>query len=325
MSKIKTPKDVEREAHSLAKDHVSNGRLEPIILTETEFGLLHSVSSEDSKSIFQKEYNKSFKKALLFKQEEEKRIQSLVDRDLKNYLDKIELYSNPTRTFQLGDKVDAILANWNDCEVIAVHESGLFYLISYSSDNFGKFTSEHKMWKPWFELRKTVTQEVENFNKRKENALYNISFHNCLLGSLISKYFRFGIEMNPEYQRGLVWTHQEKEKLIESIFEGIEIGKFVFIHLNYEPNKPNYEILDGKQRLSTIIEFITDRFTYKGKLYSELSSEDHTYFENFNVTSGDTREELTLEQKAKYFLRLNVSGVPQSEEHLNKVRKIAGQ
>lgn len=36
--------------------------------------------------------------------------------------------------------------------------------------------------------------------------------------------------MNPNYQRDLVWDLKDKELLIESIFEGIEIGKFTFIY-----------------------------------------------------------------------------------------------
>jgi uncharacterized protein with ParB-like and HNH nuclease domain len=42
--------------------------------------------------------------------------------------------------------------------------------------------------------------------------------------------------MNPEYQRGFVWKEEHKLKLIDSIFNGIEIGKMVFVRLPWKEN-----------------------------------------------------------------------------------------
>ena len=84
--------------------------------------------------------------------------------------------------------------------------------------------------------------------------------------------------MNPDYQRDYVWELSDKQLLIDSIFNNIDIGKFAFIHLDYKTwNKTGYayEILDGKQRLKTIIDFYENRFSYKGIYYNDLSK--HTY------------------------------------------------
>ena len=49
-------------------------------------------------------------------------------------------------------------------------------------------------------------------------------------GAIIHRANYFGIDFSPEYQRDYVWDLEDKVDLIDSIFNNIEIGKFVFIH-----------------------------------------------------------------------------------------------
>jgi hypothetical protein len=79
------------------------------------------------------------------------------------------------------------------------------------------------------------------------------------------------------------------------------------------------EILDGKQRVKAIIDFFEDKFTYKGKLYSELSCPDRWHFDNFCFPRAEIQKP-TLEQKIKIFLHVNTTGKHMSPEHLEKVK-----
>ena len=67
--------------------------------------------------------------------------------------------------------------------------------------------------------------------------------------------------------RGNVWDIEDKVKLIDSIFNNIDVGKFAFIKVPYKDNSPSYECLDGKQRVTALIEFYEGRFEYKGLKY----------------------------------------------------------
>ena len=42
-----------------------------------------------------------------------------------------------------------------------------------------------------------------------------------------------------------------------------------------------YDVLDGKQRLTTLIEYFTDSFKYKGKYFSELS-----FLDQYKITTN---------------------------------------
>lgn len=81
--------------------------------------------------------------------------------------------------------------------------------------------------------------------------------------------------LQPDYQRRKTWSDKKKSKLIESFIINIPIPP-IFIY-EYEYDK--YEVMDGLQRLSSIIDFYGDKFVLSGleewsdlngKHYSEL-------------------------------------------------------
>lgn len=55
----------------------------------------------------------------------------------------------------------------------------------------------------------------------------------------------------PKYQRGVVWNKTQKEKLIDSMNKGYPFGSILL----YEKNN-QFQIIDGLQRSTTIIEFV---------------------------------------------------------------------
>lgn len=139
--------------------------------------------------------------------------------------------------------------------------------------------------------------------------------------SLVHTYHSQGVGMTPEYQRDHVWTNELRMDLIESIFNNIDIGKFVFRDLGYRESGPMYEIIDGKQRLTTLILFAEGRLTWRGKTFFELNPRDQGHFENFLVQSAKISERVTEAQVLKLFLKLNTGGVAQDPEHLANVQK----
>lgn len=57
----------------------------------------------------------------------------------------------------------------------------------------------------------------------------------------------------PEYQRDLVWTLVQKREYIINLFNGMaEIKPTILLY--YEDKKDIYEVLDGKQRLTTLFQ-----------------------------------------------------------------------
>lgn len=73
--------------------------------------------------------------------------------------------------------------------------------------------------------------------------------------------------VNRNYQRKLVWTRDEKRKLIDSILRGFPIP-LILLATEVEPDgSKTFEILDGMQRLNAIFEFIENHFDVDGKYF----------------------------------------------------------
>lgn len=68
------------------------------------------------------------------------------------------------------------------------------------------------------------------------------------------------LELNPPYQRRSVWTYNYKQFFIDSIVRNYPT-QAIFLDLAIEPDQPSvYRVLDGKQRLTTLIDFTADAF-----------------------------------------------------------------
>jgi Protein of unknown function DUF262 len=73
--------------------------------------------------------------------------------------------------------------------------------------------------------------------------------------------------VNRRYQRKLVWTLEEKQKLVESILKKYPIPAILIAEREHDAGR--YEIIDGLQRLNAILSFIEGSFsTIDGRFFS---------------------------------------------------------
>lgn len=262
--------------------------------------------------------NKAIKEA----QEKEERYQKRKQESIKKTLNNLP--QEPKRTFEIGQKVRHLNARWENCIVKEILAGGRLYNIEYDyiDHNYGnKIKKSSSQFSLWYELVDIEQKEsTETFNKRHA-FMRSFQQFNMQISSLINKVENSGLDFNPSYQRELVWDLEDKEALIDSIFNRRDIGKFAFCFKGYDQEKL-YEVLDGKQRLSTIMEFIMDGFPYKGVYYSELSQADIREFEDVTVSVSESRDVLTQEEKCLAFLEMNTRGKLQNEEHIKYVQKL---
>lgn len=72
------------------------------------------------------------------------------------------------------------------------------------------------------------------------------------------------IDTRPKYQRNLVWSDGQKSRLIDSIIRGFPIPPIWLWQRGYDDkHRPLYSVIDGQQRLSTIVSFFHGDFRYK--------------------------------------------------------------
>lgn len=230
----------------------------------------------------------------------------------------------PTIYWKVGDRVEM---GYSKLSLIKeVIDDGKIYLLDQivTENNYGKpFDYEREIYVSWVDVCSYRSdEELRKIPNLFEPDDYRLSFSQRDMRGLMLTHYGFGVDFNPEYQREFVWTSEDKTKLLDSIFSNIEIGKFVFIRRPFKENSPSYEILDGKQRLRTILDFYEGRFPYKGIIYRDLSNRDKGMFNRCPISYAEIdRERMKESEKYKYFLRLNCGGKIQSREHLDKIEK----
>jgi hypothetical protein len=147
--------------------------------------------------------------------------------------------------------------------------------------------------------------------------------------TLISKMIKDGdIDLNPDFQRHLVWNQMQKSRLIESILLKIPLPMFYFA----EDKEGKLTVVDGLQRISAINEFMENKFPLKnlqyleetcgGKYYETHGNKkgiDTKYFRWFNLTSLSANIiDPSSPFKVKYdiFRRINTGGKPLNNQEI---------
>ncbi len=128
-----------------------------------------------------------------------------------------------------------------------------------------------------------------------------------------------------DYQRGYVWNDEKRSKLIESFIINIPIPP-IFL---YEYKYSKYEILDGKQRISAIVDFYDDKYALtgleewnclNGRVYSKLPEKikeglDRRYLSSMILLNESTSNGRNVDELIRMvFERLNTGGVSLSAQ-----------
>lgn len=113
-----------------------------------------------------------------------------------------------------------------------------------------------------------------------------------------------GLDISPDYQRGYIWDKEYKDQLILSIVLNYPIGNIIINQLA-KPNQKNAisELVDGKQRLSTIVNFVNGDYVITSKLVHDIKETVQ------KIMNNDETEEMKKFLKAK---SIKYKNLPQS-------------
>jgi hypothetical protein len=205
----------------------------------------------------------------------------------------------------------------------------------------GKVTEEWKKWtgEVGADPFDKSFERIQNINYSLETVLFQLFKDSKydIKGSIIKASndnpFVFIDGEKKYYQRPLCWTLKDKQLLLESIYNNVDCGKILVRNRGWkeleELQKGGHElawkdIVDGKQKLHAIKSFIENKYPdLHGNYYRDLSDQAQRKLTNHQLISYSELPENTNDKDVlKQFLRLNFSGVPQSEEHLNYIKSL---
>lgn len=230
-------------------------------------------------------------------------------------LEKVKNAGEPTYRFQPGDLVRH--GGWAKSVILKdLYGDGTVYSVedtAYRKD--GTEVNCHTV--AWYNVR-PLTEGKSNFSRNED---IRLSYSNVTVHSLLSYHLHFGVNFEPVYQREYVWTDEDRERLLDSIFMGADIGRFVLKYL--EGDDFDYEIIDGKQRFLTLLSYFENRFPYRGVYFNDLSAKDRRRFMDATTAIAMVRNpNFSLKDTLRVFLMMNRGGRPVSEEILKNAEKL---
>jgi Protein of unknown function DUF262 len=81
--------------------------------------------------------------------------------------------------------------------------------------------------------------------------------------TIVSRIKSKDIDLQPEFQRGEVWSKPRKQRLIDSILRDWHVPP---IHVIENATSKKQEVLDGQQRLASIRDFVDNQFAVDGRI-----------------------------------------------------------
>lgn len=123
------------------------------------------------------------------------------------------------------------------------------------------------------------------------------------IGELRDRFKNRQLNLDPPYQRKPAWKTKQRLLLLSSLFNGIPIPALI-LHKRFDPRskKDIYDVLDGKQRVETILHFIEqckikDEQTLRVEfINTQNDKKDYLYFDELRLKKVNKEYENILEK-----------------------------
>lgn len=134
----------------------------------------------------------------------------------------------------------------------------------------------------------------------------------------------YGLDLNPDFQRGHVWTEEQQIAYVEFFLRGGKTARVIYFNSPAFGNSMNGDLdetilcVDGLQRLTSIRRFINNEIKVFGHYFNEYEDKiglRHTL--KFNINSLENRKDVL-----EWYLQFNSGGTVHSKEELDRVRAL---
>lgn len=129
------------------------------------------------------------------------------------------------------------------------------------------------------------------------------------ISDLIGMIKRGDLILQPDFQRKLVWSIRHKESFIDTILKGFPFPEIYIAQsgIDLETFQAQQVVVDGQQRLSTIISYINGELPCKKILhYSALDNQQKAAFLNYDVVVRDLKD-ASSDTIKEIFRRINLT------------------
>lgn len=136
-----------------------------------------------------------------------------------------------------------------------------------------------------------------------------------------------GLQLNPNFQRGHVWTENQQIRWLEFFLRGGKTSRVIYL------NKPSwnrsvpegdydeYVCVDGLQRLTAIQKFMNNEIKVFGSYYKEYT-DSMRMVHSIKININDLKSEKEVLQ---WYVDMNSGGVPHTSGEIERVKKMISE
>jgi hypothetical protein len=159
--------------------------------------------------------------------------------------------------------------------------------------------------------------------KQMSKSHYNVHISWNYLEEQLASYSERKItkfDLNPDFQRGHVWTTAQQIAYVEFIIRGGESGQDIYFNCPGWMNdyRGPMELIDGLQRITAVLAFLHNEIPAFGAFFSEYEDKRFIYRLHFNFHVGNLS---TRAEVLQWYLDLN-SGVAHTNDEIKRVEQL---
>lgn len=134
-----------------------------------------------------------------------------------------------------------------------------------------------------------------------------------------------GLQLNPEFQRGHVWTEEQQISWLEFFLRGGKSGNILYFNCpsyQYEVKNGEYNdfvCVDGLQRITAIQKFIDNKLKVFGSYFKEYEDPKILGRHTLRININDLKTEKEVLQ---WYIDMNSGGTPHTESEIERVRRM---
>ena len=131
------------------------------------------------------------------------------------------------------------------------------------------------------------------------------------------------LDLDPDFQRGYVWTEAQQIAYVEYRLKGggAGVNRILFNCVGHMGSYLGpFQIVDGKQRLNSAMRFLKNEIPAFGYYYVEYEDRLRNVDFIFNINKLETRKEVL-----QWYLDLNTGGTVHTSSEIEKVKRLIAE
>ena len=175
-------------------------------------------------------------------------------------------------------------------------------------------------------MKITRFQDVPRFTR---DGTYQVDYDfKHLVNALDELEKNHGLQLNPKFQRGHVWTREQQIAWLEFFLRGGRSGRILYF------NKPDWNVsvpegayndfvcVDGLQRITAIRAFMNGEIPAFGSYINEFTDQMSIVRDSIKMNVNDLKSEKEVLQ---WYVDMNAGGTPHTTKEIERVKQMIAE